>query len=379
MPGRRGEGRHPRAWIEGVACSVDAAIEAALGRLRESRHPLFAGLGCDVEGARKLVRLAKLMGASIDHLSSTATGLELAVARDVGAFLTTPSEAAARADTFFVLGPEAGQAGTELLERVLETTPKLAARDAPRSVIWVGPRLKAKTRSPHLEITSFQVPASQIAAVLAALRARLAHRAVGKAPLSASRLSTIVEKLRQAKFGVAVWSSPALGPLAIEALAGLIRDLNERTRFSCLPVAGADNATGVAMTLTWLTGFPSNIDFSRGEADYDPWRSDAARLVRSGEVDLALWISAYRHHWPDWARDVPVIALTARADATQRRPALVEIEVGTPGIDHDSVEFSPATGVLAFRAATAHRAIPSVAKVIDSFCTELAERGRAHR
>jgi len=379
MPGRRGEGRHPRAWIEGVACSLDAAIEAALGRLRESRHPLFAGLGCDVEGARKLVRLAKLVGASIDHLSGTATGIELAVARDMGAFLTTPGEAAARADTLFILGPETGEAGTEYLDRVLETTPKLAARDAPRGVVWVGPALKAKARSNRLEITSFQVRTPQIATLLAALRARLADRPVAKAPLSAPRLDAIVEKLRQAKFGVAIWSSPALGPLAIEALAGLVRDLNETTRFSCLPVIGADNAAGVAMTLTWLTGFPSHIDFARGEAEHDTWRFDAARLARSGEADLALWISAYRHHWPDWAGDMPLIALTARADQMKRSPAVIEIEVGTPGADHDTVDFSPASGLFAFRAATARQAIPSVAEVIDRFCTELAEPARSLR
>jgi len=132
MPGR-GEGRHARAWIEGVACPLDAAIEAALARLRKSRHPLFAGLGCDIEGVRTLVRLARLVGASIDHLSGTATGIELAVARDAGMFLTTPGETGARADTLFILAPEASEEARPFLERLLETmvrVPRAAAAGA---------------------------------------------------------------------------------------------------------------------------------------------------------------------------------------------------------------------------------------------------------
>jgi formylmethanofuran dehydrogenase subunit B len=376
MPGR-GEGRHAGAWIEGVACTLDAAIEAALARLRKSRHPLFAGLGCDIEGVRTLVRLARLVGASIDHLSGTATGIELAVARDGGMFLTTPGETGARADTLFILAPEASEEARPFLERLLMTTPKLAPRDAPRNVIWVGKAPAPKARSRHFEITSVPVPPARIAPLLAALRARLAGRPVGTAPLSGPRLEAIVESLRQAKFGVAIGSSAALDPLAIEMLAGLVRDLNERTRFSCLPVMAKDNAAGAAMALTWLTGFPSNIGFARGEAEHDPWRFDAARLARSGEADLALWISAYRHHFPEWASAVPVIALTARAGETHMPRAFIEIEVGTPGVDHDTIDLSSATGGLAFRAATALKETPSVADVLGKICTGLAEEGRA--
>jgi formylmethanofuran dehydrogenase subunit B len=378
MPGR-GEGRHARAWIEGVACPLDAAIEAALARLRKSRHPLFAGLGCDIEGVRTLVRLARLVGASIDHLSGTATGIELAVTRDAGMFLTTPGETGARADTLFILAPEAFEEARPFLERLLETTPKLAPRDAPRNVIWVGKAPAPKARWRRLEITSVPVPPARIAPFLAALRARLAGRPVGTAPLSAPRLEAIVESLRQAKFGVAIWSSAALGPLGVEMLAGLVRDLNERTRFSCLPVMAKDNAAGAAMALTWLTGFPSNIGFSRGAAEHDPWRFDAARLARSGEADLALWVSAYRRQFPQWASAVPLIALTPRAAATERPRALIEIEVGTPGVDHDTIDLSPATGSLAFRAATARKETPSVADVLGKICASLTEEGRALR
>jgi hypothetical protein len=90
-----------------------------------------------------------------------------------------------------------------------------------------------------------------------------------------------------------------------------------------------------------------------------------------------LWISAYRRHFPEWASAVPVIALTARAGETQMPGALIEIEVGTPGVDHDTIDHSPATGGLAFRAATAPKETPSVADVLRRICAGLTEEGRA--
>jgi formylmethanofuran dehydrogenase subunit B len=378
MPGR-GQGRHSRAWIEGAPCPLDEAIEAAASRLRRSRQAVFAGLGCDIEGARMVVRLARLAGAAIDHLAGTGYGHLVEVARDAGMFLTTPGEARVRADTILIVGQGAFGAGSEFLGRLLETAPKLAGIDHPRGVIWLGGKQRPNFHSPRVKFASIPVPASRIAALLAALRARLAGRPTGAAPLSAARLDAILEKLRQAKFGVAIWSSADLEPLAVETLAGLVRDLNQGTRFSCLPIGDGDNAAGVAMALTWLTGFPSNIGFARGEADHDPWRFDAARLALSGEADLALWISAYRDRWPDWAGDLPVIALTPRGGAREKRRALIEIEVGMPGVDHDTIDLSATTGGLAFRSATAPGKAPSVAEIVGEICAALVEAGRALR
>ncbi|MFI5013483.1 MAG: formylmethanofuran dehydrogenase [Hyphomicrobiales bacterium] len=365
MPGRR-QGRHPGAWIEGNACPLDEAIEVAACRLRGSRQVVFAGLGCDIEGVRAVVRLARRTGGAIDHLGGTGYAFDLEVMRDAGLFLTTPGEAKARADTLFIVGPRAFATEPDLLQRLLEAAPMLAGTEAPRRVAWLGGKLGRVIGPTSVEITSIGVPAAAIGPTLAALRARLAGRPIGSAPLPARRLDSIVEALRHARFGVAIWSCADLDLLTIDTLAGLVADLNHMTRFSCLPVAPPDNGAGVAMAMTWLTGFPSNIGFARGEVDHDPWRFDAARLARSGEVDLALWISAYRDTWPDWASEVPVIALTSRDSTREERRASIEIEVGRPGADHDTVDLSAATGSLAFRAASAPDDTPSVAEIIGA-------------
>jgi formylmethanofuran dehydrogenase subunit B len=153
-------------------------------------------------------------------------------------------------------------------------------------------------------------------------------------------------------------------------LAGLVRDLNTSTRFSCLPLTDADNLAGVVMALTWLTGYPSAIGFRNGDVEHDPWRFDAARLAEHAEADLAVSISAYRHLGVR-SRSIPTIALTAKGGAPSRRAPLVEIVVGQPGIDHDTIDFATETGGLAFRAASAPSDAPSVTRILDELRSAL--------
>jgi formylmethanofuran dehydrogenase subunit B len=223
------------------------------------------------------------------------------------------------------------------------------------------------------------LPPARMGAALARLRARLAGRPVSATSLKDSRLDALSTLLREARFGVAIWACGDLDALAIETLTGLVRDLNRSTRFACLPLTPEDNAAGVAMAMTWLTGFPSNICFGSGGIAFDPWRFDAARLARSGEADLAVWISAFRDSWPDWASHVDVIALTCQGGGGAKRRAAIEIEVGRPGIDHDSIQLSAATGGLALYRAGRPSSAPSVAEVLGKVEAHLEPRERVRR
>jgi formylmethanofuran dehydrogenase subunit B len=210
--------------------------------------------------------------------------------------------------------------------------------------------------------------------LLAALRARVAGRAVGKIRLAAKVLDALAADLHAARFGVAVWSAAELDALSIEMLCGLVDDLNAATRFSGLALAPGDNALGVLQACGWMTGFPMRTGFARGYPQHDPWRYDAARLVDSGEADGALWISAYRAAAPRWKRRVPMIALTAQGASFDQAPR-VHIEVGRPGTDHDAVEHCPLSGTLVPVVATAPSKTISVADAISHIAAALPFAG----
>jgi formylmethanofuran dehydrogenase subunit B len=327
------------AWVRGNPATLEDAVAEAARLLRASRMPVIAGLGTDVAGARAAIALAERLGSAVDHMHSAALLRDLAVMRQAGMMVTTPNEARLRADLLLLVGPGLLQAWPELPARLF-TGPD----GSKRRIVWLCPGDGSGNVGAEIE-TVGNDPAD-LPVLLAALRARCADRPVGETPIAAQALDALAADLKQARFGVAVWSAAEQDALALEMLCGLVKDLNAATRFTGLPLMPPDNGAAVQQVSGWLAGFPLRTGFGRHAPEHDPWRFDAARLIDSGEADCALWISAYRTMTPAWTRDVPTIALTHASDGF-RRPPKVAITVGRPGIDHDAVEHLAATGTLA--------------------------------
>jgi formylmethanofuran dehydrogenase subunit B len=171
---------------------------------------------------------------------------------------------------------------------------------------------------------------------------------------------------------VAVWTAASLGALEIEMLHSLVRDLNETTRFSTLPITTPDNGAGVLATCGWTTGFPMRTGFGVGGPIHDPWRFDAERLVASGETDCVLWISAFGATPPAWRSAVNLIALCERTIQFAEEPN-VRIAVGRPGVDHDAVMHSSDTGTLVAVTASARSGAPSVAEALERIGARLED------
>jgi formylmethanofuran dehydrogenase subunit B len=144
-----------------------------------------------------------------------------------------------------------------------------------------------------------------------------------------------------------------------------------KTRFSGLPLPPADNALGVLQVCGWMSSLPPRTGFARGFAEHDPWRFDAQRLVDSGEADCVVWVSAYRAKPPPWSRDVPTITLACDGASFSPRPR-VHVVVGHPGVDHDAIEYLPAAGALAWKAAAATtRTTIRVSEALDQIAAAL--------
>src|SRR5579875_2916137 len=174
------------------------------------------------------------------------------------------------------------------------------------------------------------------------------------------RLASHCGALRNAQFGVVIFSAGELDALALEMLAGMIEDLNAKTRFFALPIPAPGNAVGVVHALAAQSGYPVRIGFARGEAEHDPWRFDAARMAASGETDLVLWIG---ERLPEWAEKVRLMALVPEGAALAPMPEVV-LFAGKPGSDHDAVLYDPELGTLAFRRGAGR--YPSAAEILQS-------------
>jgi formylmethanofuran dehydrogenase subunit B len=361
------------ASIDGALASLDDAAAAAARLLARSRQPLIAGLGADINGARAAIALAQRVGGVIDHMHSAALLRDLDCLRETGIMLTTPGEARVRADLVLLVGAGLTEAWPHLIERLLVPPAKPEGADVKRRIVWLAPRSDATIPGfdGDIEVVAAGLGVT-LAANLAALRARVKARPVAQTQISLPALDALAGGVRRARFGMAVWTAASLGALEIEMLHGIVRDLNETTRFSTLPVAVPDNGAGVLTACGWATGFPMRTGFGGGYPIHDPWRFNAERLIASGETDCVLWISAFGAAPPAWRSAVNFIALCEQTTQFSEEPN-VRIAVGRPGVDHDAVMHSSDTGTLVATTASARSGAPSVAEALERIRARLRE------
>ena len=366
------------ASIDGAPVSLDAAAAGAALLLARSRQPLIAGLGADIDGARAAIALAERVGGVIEHRHSAALLRDLDCLRETGIMLTTPGEARVRADVVLLVGDGLTEAWPSLTERLLAPPARPEGMDVKRRIIWLAPAIGARIGGFEGDIEIWRAERGATLAVnLAALRARVKNRPIAnpriaRSALPLSVLDSIATTIKAARFGVAVWTAESLGALEIEMLHGLVRDLNDTTRFSTLPLPAPDNGAGVLAACGWTTGFPMRTGFGAGVPIHDPWRFDAERLVASGETDCVLWISALGAAPPTWQRVVNLIALCERTAQFAEEPN-VRITVGRPGVDHDAIMHSSDVGTLVAATASARSGAPSVAEALERIGARLEE------
>jgi formylmethanofuran dehydrogenase subunit B len=348
-------------WIDGEPTSFDLAVSQAARLIGDSVMAVFAHLGTDAAGSREAVWLAEQVGGVLDHASSAAMFSDLDAMRETGVMLTTPLEAAVRADVVWLIGDSVFEAWPELESRILARARRSPGENAARRVVWT--RTTAVAVPSHLRATTCAIGEGvERLAHLAQLRARANRRIVS----AGDDIEAVAAILRDAKFGVAVWSAAELEPLAIEAINGLVRDLNNMSRFSTLPLVSAGNGAGVEAVCAWMTGFPLRTGFARGAPHHDPWRYDSRRLISAGETDCVVWISSFER---GAAPRAPVhVALCEPGVAAAAR---VRIDVARPGVDHDAVLYDPRIGALVVQTAARSQDKPTVAATLAAIRAEI--------
>ncbi len=362
------------ATLDGAPIAIEDAYQHAAKILSGANFPVVAGLSTDAAGARAAILLAERLRGAYDHLACDELFNDLDVTRSFGMFVTTPGEARVRADVVLLVGGGLIEQWPDLFERLALGQPARFNAAAPRQILWLGPK-RNEAKIDGVEIETIAATPDALPGLLAAIRARVGGRAVAMTGAALKKIDAIAATLKAARFGAVVWSGSVIDGLTVEALQGLVTELNIGTRFTGVPIGARGGASGVTQVSGWMTGFPPRTGFGRGYPEHDPWRFDARRLVDSGEADAALWIAAHAGEAPDWERDdVPLITLApkgAGGDAKTRRG--LYIEVGRPGETHDAAELAQESSSFVLRRATAPSDAPTVAEVIDAIVARFSE------
>jgi formylmethanofuran dehydrogenase subunit B len=309
------------AEIEGRAVPLSEAIQRAGTILDCSKSPLIYGLSrSSTEGQRSAVRLADLIGATIDTTASLGHGPSVMAVQEDGESTCTLGEARNRADLVIFWGTNPAVSHPRHMERysVDPIGEFLPGGRQDRTVVVVDVRPTETSAAADLFI---QVEPGRDFEALWTLRSLLQ----GQTPLPGTAtgipvevLSGLLDRMRRCKYGVVFFgfglSRGTHGHSTVEALLKLVRELNRHTRFNVRRMRGSGDVTGADMVLAWQTGYPFSVNLARGYPRYNPGEYSALAMLERREADACLFVGSHGiQRFSDKARallrEIPTIVL----------------------------------------------------------------------
>lgn len=322
----------PVALVEGREVPLEAAIQQAARLLADARYPLIYGLSnTTAEAQAQAVRLADLIGASIDSTSSVCHGPTEIALQAVGKAACTLGEVKNRADLVIYWGCNPAEGHPRHFTRYA-LTPRgkyVPNGRKDRTMILVDVRKTASARAADLFVQIKPGKDFELVQVLRALAngQPVEPVAAEETGVSLDLARELVERMKRARFGVIFFGmglSMTRGKhVNSAAMFALAADLNRFTKFSAMPMRGHGNVTGADTVLTWQTGYPFAVNLSRGYPRFNPGEFTAVDVLVRGEADAAVIIASDpAANFPHAAREhlerIPTIVLDPRLNATSR-------------------------------------------------------------
>jgi formylmethanofuran dehydrogenase subunit B len=329
-----------------VPVSMDEAIYKAAQILTDAKYPLLFGWTSSASETQHIgVELAEELGCALDNCCSVCHGPSVMAIQEIGIPTATLGQIRHRADlivywacdpwsahprhveryTAFTEGRfeksefkeyvqklkgKASQKKAEAAMRRMQIRyqppprPQTAIVEAPpQSLAKAGRKMIVfdvrKTMTAEVADYFVQVEPNSDYEIFGALRCLVNDQEidvdkVGGVPVD--YLKEIVDAMVNADFGAIFFGlglTQSEGRFRnIEIAIAMTRDLNRKTKFVISPMRGHFNVTGANTVFAWQTGYPFALDFSQGYPQYNPGEFTANDLLRRGDNDATLVISA---------------------------------------------------------------------------------------
>jgi len=365
-----------RPKIMGTEASYQEAVNEASRILKSARYPLIYGLSStSSEAQRMTVQLAELIGASIDSTSSVCHGPTGLAMQAVGEPTCTLGEIKNRADLLIFWGCNPLVTHSRHFARY-SAMPK--GRFVPegrrdRKVVVVDVRRSETAKSADMYLQIKQGCDFEVLLVLKALVMGRSLDAVEVGGIPVKLLQQLAGEMKACRYGVIFFGMGLTmtkgRDLNVRGVLSLVRELNDHTRFSALPMRGHGNVTGADQVMSWLCGYPFAVNYSRGYPRYGPGEFTAVDLLCSGEADCMLVIASDpAAHFPAPAvrhmETIPVIAIDPMDSLTAAK-ASVYFPTAMYGVDCEGTAYRM-DGVALRLKAPLKRQRPSDEEVLQS-------------
>ncbi len=322
----------PYALIDGKEASTAEAVEVAAQILARARFPITYGLSdTTCEAQRQAVAISDMIRGNIDTTTSVCHGPSGIAFQGVGESTASLGEIKNRADLVIYWGGNPAESHPRHFTRYA-VTPKgmyIPNGRKDRTVVLVDVR---RTPSAPAADIFIQVKPRSDFEVLWALRALVRGRKIDasieeRTGVPLTTLEGLVERMKNCRYGVLFFGMGLTMTRGRHfnsgALLALATDLNQYTHFVAKPVRGHGNVTGADNVVSWQTGFPFGVNFSRGYPRFNPGEFTTVDLLARGEVDAALIIASdpaanFPRAAIEHLRRIPVISLDPKPTETSQ-------------------------------------------------------------
>jgi formylmethanofuran dehydrogenase subunit B len=281
---------------QGQPAALEEALADAEAILTRSRKRLLVYLGPDLstQAQRAAVALADLLGATVDSATSDPAAGGLLAGQRRGRATATLGEIRNRGDVVLFWGVDPSRRYPRFFSRY---APEPAGTQVPKGRagrLVISVNIGADQGPPGADVTIALEPSEEIAA-LSLMRAAAQGRSTPDLTPNLAQAAGLVGRLSAARYAVLVHdaepTAESRNPLRVEGLIALAQALNGPTRAALTSLRAGGNRSGAEAVLTWQTGYPFAVDYSRGHPRYAPGDRGLDRLVRGG-LDAALVVGS---------------------------------------------------------------------------------------
>jgi formylmethanofuran dehydrogenase subunit B len=310
-----------------VEVSYEEAIDRAASILASAKYPLLFGWSSTSNEAMRLgVELAEVVGGVVDNTSVVCHGPTVLGTQQVGVVTSTLGQIKNRADLMVYWGCNPLQAHVRHTVRYSAMAKgRFVEGRKGRKVVVVDVRPTPTSKMADLFI---KVEPGMDYELLTALRMAVRGHPIEEeevAGVPRGKVEELADMMMSARFGALFFGMGLTMTLGkgrnVEEAIKLVQDLNEWTKFVLLAMRGHFNVTGTNEVMTWLTGYPYAIDFSRGFPRSNPGVTSSTDVLMRGEVDAALIVASDpASHFPRKAVEhlakIPTVVIDPRWSPT---------------------------------------------------------------
>jgi formylmethanofuran dehydrogenase subunit B len=277
----------------------DTALDKAAELIAGAVRPIFYGWSeSSVETMREGIQLAEYVGAVMDNQATICHGPSLTAVQKSGYPVATLGEAKNRADMIVYTGSNAMNSHPRHMARY-STFARGYFRQRgrfDRTVVTIDPRYSDTAKMSDLWVGLEQGGDYEL---YNAIRAVLKGKELKKdiiAGIPKENIYGIADAMKNVQFGVVFFglglSQNISKSRTVDVAIQLVQDLNKFTKWVLVPMRGHYNVNGFNIFMSYNTGFPFAVDFSRGYARYMNGETNTIDLLNRGECDVFMVIAA---------------------------------------------------------------------------------------